>query len=167
MIRILLFSCLLPLGLCDFLLCQTQAEVVWEKVDSLKEKSSPVIWEPINNSSKLKESQLKWDAIDKPGHQNQSPSMVIWEEIEAEEETSIPTSQKESNSRFTPPSNLVEAEALLDTIPLQPSDYKPLINLSHAVPTASVLSHGEWRLISSTISPFQFAEGTGNQNYAI
>ena len=167
MIRILLISSLLTLGISDFLLRQTQADVVWETVDSLKEESSPVIWESINNSDELKKSQLKWNLIHKPGNQNQSPSMRIWEVLDTEEEKSIPTPQPESNSKFFPPSNLVEAEALLDTIPLQSSDYKPLLNLSHAVPTASVLGHEEWRLTSSTISPFQFANGTGNQNYAI
>ena len=79
----------------------------------------------------------------------------------------IPPTENESNSGFIPPSNLKEAEALLDTIPLQSSDFKPLLNLSHAVPTASVLSQEEWRLITSTISPFKYASGTGNQNYAI
>ena len=66
-----------------------------------------------------------------------------------------------------PPRNFKESEALLDIIPLQSSDFKPLLNLSHTVPTASVLSQEEWRLIASTISPFKYASGTGNQNYAI
>ena len=50
--------------------------------------------------------------------------------------------------------------------PLQSSDFKPLLNLSRTVPL-SVLNPEEWRLIASTISPFKYASGTGNQNYAI
>ena len=56
---------------------------------------------------------------------------------------------------------------LWNTIPLVPSDYQPIRNLSYGVPTASVLDEEEWRLISSTISPFKYESGTGNQNYAI
>ena len=79
----------------------------------------------------------------------------------------VPPSQTALDSVVTPPSNLKEAEELFDSIPLQSSDYKALLNLSYAVPTTSVLSQEEWRLTSSTISPFKFADGTGNQNYAI
>ena len=92
---------------------------------------------------------------------------MIWEVLENEDKELIPPSENQSNSRFIPPENLDEAEALLDTIPLQSSDFKPLLNVSHAVPTASLLSQEEWRLITSTISPFKYASGTGNQNYAI
>ena len=50
---------------------------------------------------------------------------------------------------------------------LESSDFKPLLNVSYAVPTASTLSQEEWRLISSTIYYLNYATGTGNQNYSI
>ena len=89
---------------------------------------------------------------------------MIWEVLENEDKELIPPSENQSNSRFIPPENFDEAEALLDTIPLQSSDFKPLLNVSHAVATASVLSQEEWRL-TSTISLLNM-QVTGNQNYA-
>ena len=79
----------------------------------------------------------------------------------------IPPLKTSSELNITPPTSFEEAEQLFNYIPLQSTDFKPLLNLSHAVPTASVLSQEDWRLIASTISPFKYASGTGNQNYAI
>ena len=68
---------------------------------------------------------------------------------------------------MAPPTNLEEAEILLRNIPLQPRDYRTLLNLSYTVPTANTLGEQEWRLKTSTLSPFKASSGTGNQNYAI
>ena len=108
-----------------------------------------------------------WEVVPESKKKNQSSPILIWEVLRVEDEMSIPEAESTSNPAFTPPSSLEEAQAILDNIPLQSRDFKPILNLSHAVPTASVLSQEEWRLISSTISPFKFATGTGNQNYAI
>ena len=60
-----------------------------------------------------------------------------------------------------------EGEALLDNIPLNPNDYRPLLHLSPLVPTAEILQAEEWRIAFENISPLQNDAGTGNQNYSI
>ena len=158
----------MTIGLGEFKFRQAQAQVIWKPTDTPTEQPSPAIWETtISGSEKPDEAPVKWEIIPKNKGENQLPSKVIWEMLETKDKTLIPPSQKELNSNLIPPRNLEEAEALYDIIPLRPSDFKPLLNLSYAVPTASVLSQEEWRLISSTISPFKYASGTGNQNYAI
>lgn len=167
-IRSCFVSSLLTVSLCDFQFRQSKAQVIWKPIDIPKAQPSPKTWEiPIHNSSKKGQQTIEWEIVPKSESENQPSSIVIWEVLENEDETLIPKSGRESNPSFIPPNNLVEAEELLNTIPLQSSDFKPLLNLSHAVPTASVLSQDEWRLIASSISPFQYAGGTGNQNYSI
>ena len=165
--KILLVSSLLTVGITEFLLHQARAQVVWTSVDTPKLEPSPIIWETNSDSEKDINSQVSWEVLPESNENDKSSSTVVWEVIEAEDETEINTSEKASGSAVTPPSNLKEAEALFNNIPLQSSDFKPILNLSHAVPTASTLSQEEWRLIASTISPFDYANGTGNQNYAI
>ena len=168
LIRRILISSLLNIGLGEFQFRQAQAEVNWKPINAPKAVSPSVIWKTtITDSDTTNENPIKWEVVPESEDQNRSPSGIVWEVLKTEDETLIPTSEREANSRFMPPKNLEEAEALLETIPLQSSDFKSLLNLSHAVPTASVLSQEEWRLISSTISPFKYAGGTGNQNYAI
>ena len=163
-----LVSSLLTVGLSDFRLRQAEAEVIWKPIDTPKAQPSPVIWgNTIPASLKQRQPPIRWEVIPEPRDQNQPPSIVVWEELETEDDELIQPTEKESNSKLIPPRNLEEAEALQDIIPLSSRDFKPLLNLSHAVPTASVLSQEEWRLISTTISPFNYASGTGNQNYAI
>ena len=155
-------------GLCEFQLYQAEAEVNWETFDIPKAQPSPTIWDTtISEPDKQVQPPTKWEVVPEPKDQNQPSSMVIWEVFRDEDERLNPITEKESNSSFITPNNLKEAEALLNTIPLQSSDFKPILSLSHAVPTASVLNPEEWRLITSTISPFKYASGTGNQNYAI
>lgn len=164
---ILIFLCLAT-GAIDFSLYRSQAQVIWESsTDAPNKVTSSVIWENLPKSEKYDTTQVNWEVITGSKDQYEPSSKVVWEVIEAQEEEAITTSDGASGSKAKPPSNLKEAEALLDTIPLQSSDFKPLLNLSNGVPTASVLSHEEWRLISSTISPFKYASGTGNQNYSI
>ena len=163
-----LVSSLLTVGLSEFQFRQAKAQVDWKSINTPTTQTSPVLWETtITDSVKQDDPPTKWEVLSEPEEQNQQPSKVIWEVLEYEDDALIPPSEKKSNPSFVPPDNLEEAEALLDTIPLQSSDFKPLLNLSHTVPTASVLNQEEWRLITSTISPFKYASGTGNQNYAI
>ena len=167
-VRIFLVSTLLTVGFGDSLLRQTQAEVTWKPTSTPKVQPPSVFWETIiSDSEKSDEPSVEWEVVPEPEVQNQPPAGVDWEMLKSADEELTPPSQATSNSVVTPPSNLKEAEALLDTIPLQTSDFKPLLNLSHAAPTASVLKQEEWRLISSTISPFIHANGTCNKNYAI
>ena len=107
------------------------------------------------------------EVVPDPKNEKQSKPGAIWETIETEDEVLSLPSQTESIRKTPPPTSLEEAEALLNTIPLQSKDFEPIFNLSHAVPTALILRKEEWRMISSTISPFTYANGTGNQNYAI
>ena len=165
--RIFLASSLLTFSLSESLLHKFYAQNVWQSVDLPQAKPSPVIWQEIPESEEHDKSQAAWETTSESAEQNQSTSAVIWEVLEAEEGESIPQSKDSSNSVFYPPSNLHEAKALLDTIPLQSSDFKPLLDLSHAVPTASVLSQEEWHFLSSTISPFKSTDSAGNQNKAI
>ena len=77
---------------------------------------------------------------------------IEWELLDSNHTTTIPKSRGISNSSFTPPSSLEEAEALLKVIPIKPDDYEPLLNLSYAVPTAEILSKETWRLSTRTLS---------------
>ena len=126
-----------------------------------------MVWEDIPESTKNIESKLNWEAVPTYEPQKSSSSKVVWEVLDPEVQRSITTSQSVPGSRIKPPSSLKKAEALFDAIPLESSDFKPLLNVSYAVPTASTLSQEEWRLISSTIYYLNYATGTGNQNYSI
>ena len=156
MIKVLLVSSFLTMGLGEFKFRQAQAQVIWKPTDTATTQPSTVIWETtISGSDKPDETPVQWEIVPKSKGQNQLPSRVVWEIIETKDKTLMPPLQKKSNSNFIPPRNLEEAEALYDRIPLQSSDFKPLLNLSYAVPTASVLRQEEWRLITSPISPFK------------
>ena len=58
-------------------------------------------------------------------------------------------------------------DAIVNSTPLQSEDFHPLLELSPSVPTALILPENEWRITSSILSPFEYASGTGNQNYAV
>ena len=76
------------------------------------------------------QSQLNWEVIPTTEGEKEPSSNVIWDVLEADDETFIPESQTESKSVVDPPSNLEEAEALLKIIPLQSSDFEPVLNIS-------------------------------------
>ena len=135
MIKVLLVSSLMTIGLGEFKYRQAQAQVIWKPTDTPTEQPSPVIWETtISGPEKPDEAPVKWEIIPKNKGQNQLPSRVIWEILETKDKTLIPPSQKDLNSNLIPPRNLEEAETFYDIIPLQSSDFKPLLNLSYAVP---------------------------------
>ena len=151
--KILLASTLLTTGLSEFFPHQAQAQIVWESVDTPKAKPSSVKWETISEEKKHDVPQKDWQVVPELDEHNPPSSMVVWKVLEAEDEVSIPSSKTASNSVVTPPSNLEEAEALLDTIPLKPSDYEPLLRLSHLISTAETLPIEQWRISFDTISP--------------
>ena len=155
--RIVTVSSLLTVGLCNFQFSKAQAQVLRESNIIPEEKGYPVMWDTIFSTGNYNQFKADWEVIPESEEQNQPSSSVIWEELNPFDSMEVLPSEKESNTRFMPPGSLEEAEALLEIIPLQASDFTPLLNLSHAVPTASVLGQDEWRLISSTISPFKYA----------
>ena len=157
----------MTIGIYEFAFRQAQSQGIWEPNVTPKAEPYRESWETLSRPNKDNESQIEWETVPEDEYQNQHPSIIIWEVLSPDDITENPPSGKKSNSSIIPPKNLEEAEALLDIIPLQSSDFKPLLKLSHTVPTASVLSQEEWRLISSTISPFKYAGGTGNRNNAI
>ena len=165
--KLLFIVSLLAVGSDIVLHHQSQAQSIWKPINSLKPKPSNIIWENVSESDNFDASPVTWDAIPAPNYPNKRSTNVIWELIDDEDKNVIHSIRSSSESNITPPTNLEEAEALLNIVPLQSSDFKPLLNISYAVPTASVLSQEDWRLISSTISPFNYADVTGNQNYAI
>ena len=151
----------------EFLFHQSQAQVVWKSNANSNENSSPVYWEPVNESGVQNPPDVIWEIIPENREQNNQETKVLWKLVDTNNEITTPSLEIKSNLEKIKPSSFEEAEALLKTIPLQSTDFKPLLNLSHAVPTALTLSPEEWRLRSSTLSPFKYASGTGNQNYVI
>ena len=166
-IKKLLCNSLLTIGLNEFYVREAHSQAILKPVTASEAKIYASIWEPVSEDDKRDESQKDWELVPTTEDENQPSSMVIWEILNSDDNTLIPPSENKSNPDFFLPSNLEDVEALLNTIPIQSKDFKPLLNISYAVPTASVLGEEEWRLISSTISPFKYANGTGNQNYAI
>ena len=168
MIRVFLASSLLALGLTEFQFRQAQTQVIWRSINTPTAQPSPVNWKTnISDSERLDETPTKWEVISEAEDQNQHPSKVVWEVLQNEDEAFIPPSQTHSNSVVTPPSSLEEAETLLGTIPLKPSDYQPLLRLSPLVSTAETLPMEQWRVTFGTISPFGNDTGTGHQNNSV
>ena len=166
--RIFLISSLTTLGFSEILFHQSQSQVIWKATDSPEGEQTPLIQKTFIELETTDTSKVEWEIVPEGEEERTQPNTnLIWELLESEVDPAIHKSGTASDQLVTTPSNLEEAEALFQTIPLQSSDFKALINHSHAVPTASVVGQDEWRLISTTISPFNYASGTGNQNYAI
>ena len=140
-----------------------QAQVSPKSVDT----QNPLNWRSIPKSNKNEKQPIHWEVIPESLTEKDSPKRVIWKLLETHTDTATPGSEKPSSLEITPPSSLDDVEKILNSIPLKYSDYKPILNLSNAVPTASILDQDEWNLSINTISPFKFESGTGNQNYAI
>ena len=127
-------------------------QVIWKPVETPLAHPTPEIWETtISDPEKQDEATVKWEAVNGLKGPNLPPSIVIWDVLENNDDLLIPPSKIKSNPRLFPPNNLEEAEALLDTIPLQ-SRISNHYSIFHTPPTASVLSQEEW-LYTSTISP--------------
>ena len=167
-ISIFLASSILTIGLSEIQFLKAKAEIFWKLIDTPKAQPTPTIWETDITDSLLQgQPKRKWEVIPKSEDPNQTPSGVIWEELETEDDAFIPPSQNSSKSEITPPSSLEEAEALFNIIPLQPSDYQPLLRLSPLVSTAETLPIEQWRIAFGTISPVESETGTGIQNHSI
>ena len=130
---------------------QSQAQAVWNIIDSLKPTPNAIIWNSVETDNQ-DSSQPKWEVLPENNERTQSSTTVIWELVDGEDQTVDNPPKTQASPKITPPTSLEEAELILNTIPLKPTDFKPLLNLSHAVPTASVIGHDEWCLIASTIS---------------
>ena len=118
-------------GLGEFQLRQTEAQVIWESIDAPKAQPSTLPWDiSISDSAKQGQPPTEWEVVPEPDEQSQPPSRVVWEVLDRENKELIPPSQTESNSVVNPPSSLEEAEALLGIIPLKPSDFQPLLRLT-------------------------------------
>ena len=98
--------------------------MVWAQVDSPVAPPPPVVWEPVSDSDERDPSltAVSWQIVPGSEEQDQPSTMVVWELLETDDLTVIPSSETASGSEINPPSSLEEAEALLSTIPLQPSD---------------------------------------------
>ncbi|WP_414494664.1 hypothetical protein [Synechococcus sp. MIT S9504] len=147
----------------------TQAQIVWKAIDSPVIAPPPVVWEPVSEADERDPSltAVSWQIVPGSEQQDQPSTVVAWELLDADDATNLPTSETASTTEINPPASVEEAEALLSAIPLTPSDYVPLLRLSPSVPTAETLPADQWRISFGTISPFESAAGTGNQNYSI
>ena len=162
------FCTLLSLSVGESYLYRVNAQINKDHVDTRRDSPSQIIWEPITGSSKQKKSRKAWRKIPNTERGNHhEPKIVIWEILDSDDSRVISLPKNGSDTQLKSPSIFEEVESLRSTITLAPEDYQPLLNLSYTVPTASVLRADEWRLITSTLSPFKSRDGTGNQNYAI
>ncbi len=167
--RLLISSSFLTIGVGGGLPQATQAQIVWEAIDSPVIAPPPVVWEPVINADERDPSMtaVSWQVVPRSEEQDQPSRVLAWELLDAEDVTNFPTPETASTTEVNPPASVEEAEALLSTIPLKPSDYLPLLRLSPSVPTAENLPADQWRISFGTISPFESASGTGNQNYSV
>ena len=95
--------------------------------------------------------------------QTERASVLHWELLEKPE---LPVNT-EPPGPAREPLSAEQVEAVVNSFPLQRSDYRPLLRLSPAVPTAELLPQEQWRIEFFNISPFSSDTGTGNQNYAV
>ena len=93
------------------------------------------------------------------------PPVPRWELIG---EPVLPVKADQPGPRLQPLS-AEQVDVVVNSTPLQRSDFRPLLRLSPSVPTAVTLPEEQWRLHFGTISPFDSGEagGTGNQNFAV
>ncbi|KZR90604.1 hypothetical protein MITS9508_00605 [Synechococcus sp. MIT S9508] len=147
------------------------AQVVWEPLYSPVVTPAHEIWETVTESDEEDQSltSLYWEVVpeSEPDAENQPSTVVVWEVLKPDDLKDLPSSETASGSEVNPPTSLEEAEAMLSTIPLKPSDYQPLLRLSPSVPTAETLPADQWRISFGNVSPFESDTGTGNQNYSV
>ena len=111
---------------------------------------------------------MTWDKVPEHERDSHQPSTsLIWEILDINDSRVIPLPEAAPNSEITPPSTAEDFQALRNTIPLEPSDYQPLLRLSPLVSTAETLPMEQWRFAFRSISPFNSDKGTGNQNYSV
>ena len=123
--------------------------------------AAPVLWEPVP-AVERQASGPRWEVVPRP--ENPSEQKVVWELLPpGETELVINASTKPD-----PPTSEAEAQAALDSLTPQASDYLPLLRLGPALPTAFQLSEQDTQLSFYQLAPMAGggdAGGTGNQNY--
>ena len=159
--RALIFGSLLTIGISELCLYKTKSQVIWQLIDYPKDKNNKLIWEPMPGSTS---TSKPWGNDQKIKREDQKPN--VWSVIDNKNKTELDEAEAVSKPLNLQPSNLGEAEAFLNNIPLRPSDYEPVLRLSPLVPTAEILSPDQWRFISGFNSSFKSNLGTGNQNYS-
>ena len=93
----------------------------------------------------------------------QPPPVPRWELI-SEPVLPVHADQPRPEAR---PLSAKQFEEIVTKTPLNDSDFSQLLSHSPSVPTAMTLPEDQWRISSSILSPFKYASGTGNQNYAV
>ena len=93
----------------------------------------------------------------------QPPPVPRWELI-GEPVLPVHADQPRPKAR---PLSAKQFDEIVSKTPLKSSDFSQLLSLSPSVPTAMTLPEEQWRINSRILSPFKYASGTGNQNYAV
>ncbi len=93
----------------------------------------------------------------------QPPPVPRWELI-SEPVLPVRADQPRPEAR---PLSAQQFDEIASKTPLKGSDFSQLLSLSPSVPTAMTLPEEQLRISSSILSPFTYASGTGNQNYAV
>ena len=148
--RALIFGSLLTIGISELCLYKTKSQVIWQLIDYPKDKNNKLIWEPMPGSTS---TSKPWGNDQKIKREDQKPN--VWSVIDNKNKTELDEAEAVSKPLNLQPSNLGEAEAFLNNIPLRPSDYEPVLRLSPLVPTAEILSPDQWRFISGFNSSFK------------
>ena len=123
------------------------------------------LWQPAEPSGPAPAGTLVWQP--EPNSPD-TPGAPVWEPLPPGAELPIPANAEPGTPAFSRPSNAAEAEALLNSLWPQPSDYLPLLQLGAGFPTARVLASGEVEATAFELTPLRGggdAGGTGNQNY--
>ena len=162
----LLFCSILATGASETSLLQAKAQTIWDNAESSKGSTNKLIWGKPAKSDKSDKSvtpPITWDKVPEPERNSHQPSTsLVWEIIDANDSRII--AEPKHHRTVSSIHHLRQKNSRLTKYhTLESSYFKPIINLSHVVPTASLLRQEEWRLISTTISPFRYASGTGNK----
>ena len=138
--RVLLLCSVLTTGASKSCLLQARAQVAWDNADTSKNPATPLVWRTPVESGESVAPPVTWDKVPEPeGDDHQPSTSLVWEILDANDSKIITQPEAAPNRKFNPPSTAEEFESLRNSLPLDSSNFKPIINLSHAVPTASVL----------------------------
>ena len=163
--KLLVFSTILMTALCE--LSTQNAQANWKLDTSQEDDSTLDGWEKISETNIITPDKPTWELIERDGSKETLTPEVKWIIINENSNFDNSTFEILPNKHFATPSTLEEAEILLKNIPIQPTDFEQTHKISHAIPTAGIIGEDEWQSAITVISPFEFASGTGNQNYAI
>jgi len=134
-------------------------------------RAQSVIWEPISipqrSTAGHPEGAQTWQSIEPEGSRRQAPVWVPL--VDGAKIGNEPLPQTKGGSPQEPPTEMAEAEAILQSLKPSAAEYTRLLRLGPAVPTANQLAEQQGQFSAYTLSPFSggSANGTGNQNYAV